>query len=528
MEFLQIALRPEYETIRHLALIISLFLITWTYTLKGKFLIDDIEGMERFSDTFKDGKKVDTYEHVDGDFKKTFKNTQFNRYVKMPGSLVRWLRINLGKKFVELGKNEKGHSVYGYVQDPFRHHLISLTLHLANVILIYFFLSAVFDPKLALLSTLLFTVHPVSTQAVAWISGIGYLLSLMGALSAFNGAVYLENLVTAIPTVVTGCVVSVYGLFAGAFNWVILFYIGKPWLAIASLVVFLPAFLTFGKGFVNMRVDEFKKQNMGESTIIHPKKIIVMVKTIYYYIKLVIFPKRLGLFHKWGYHYDEKIERLDWMFFKGLACIGVLGYCVAVGPPPVVFGIIWFFAYICIFSNFITAMQFVVDRYAFIPSLGYCVILSYLLLPYPVLFAFVLGLYMMRTLTHLPTYNDLLSFYRSNCSNFPNSEVALGNLGVTYMNMGRAGSAVDTWNEAVSIEPQYDVPHYNLYSIFKSNGLVQKAYEHLKQCLNAKVVHFPEQWTKEFEVIERQMSLKPLNKQMEDINERYRAIQSRK
>ena len=217
---------------------------------------------------------------------------------------------------------------------------------------------------------------------------------------------------------------------------------------------------------------------------------------------------------------------MDGMFWKGLLALSVIGYGILCGPPEIQFGLIWWFVYLIVFSNFITAMQFVVDRYAFISSLGYSLIVAYVLRDYPVVFGVLLGLHAMRTMTHLPTYDNLTKFYQSNAFNFPDSEVALGNLGVNYMHCGKAGSAVDVWQDAIKINPHYDVPHYNLYSIFKSNGMVQQSYEHLKNCLDSKIVHFPTEWNNEKIQLEQHMkSMKPLNHHMGELNERYRHIQ---
>ena len=88
-----------------------------------------------------------------------------------------------------------------------------------------------------------------------------------------------------------------------------------------------------------------------------------------------------------------------------------------------------------------------------------------------------------------------------------------------------AGSAVDSWFQAIKINPLYDVPHFNLYSVFRGNGMVMQAYEHLKQCLNAKTVHFNKEWSnekvrcEEFIKIMRPLDeyARELNKKMEDL-----------
>jgi len=67
--------------------------------------------------------------------------------------------------------------------------------------------------------------------------------------------------------------------------------------------------------------------------------------------------------------------------------------------------------------------------------------------------------------------------------------------------------AIDTWNEASRQNALYDVPWYNLYSICKQNNDLYGARKFLMMCLNAKTVHFPDQWKKEMVELEKVISM---------------------
>jgi len=513
----------------HVAILSILYLITWLPSIKGGWVSDDLEGIAKFSDRYHAPKHelVDYYDLEIAGKKTQFKNTAFNPHIGFPETFIRWFRINMGKKHTTIGKNAKGHDVYGWVQDPFRHHIFSLILQYANIILAYIFLSEVFGPTLAIMAVGLFIVHPVCCQTVAWISGIGYLLCLFGALLTFNAALFLPSHVSMYVVIFTS-LISAYGLFPGNFNFVILLMLWFWPQAIISLLACSFNGYRQSRKILGVRIKEFKKQNMGQSTFLNWNKPIVMLKTLWYYTHFIIFPKRLGLFHKWGYHYDSKIERFDRLAFGGLLVLGCLIYFAWFGVSIVQFAVLWFAVYLITFSNFITAMQFVADRYIFIPALGYCLLVSYLLQDHMWLYFMLAGMGMMRIWVHMPTFKNEVDFYTSNCFNFPNSEVAYGNLGVAYMHSGRPGTAVDTWLHATKIDDSYDVPHYNLYSIFRSNGNLDMAKKHLDDCLKAKVVHFPDVWTKERGSLEAQIyykrpltdHIKEVNKAMEVFNER--------
>jgi len=281
-----------------------------------------------------------------------------------------------------------------------------------------------------------------------------------------------------------------------------LLMIGKFQASFVYLLVGGVVFLAQALYAVKFRSDAFKKQNMGESTKIHWRKIFVIFKTIWYYFKMMIFPKRLGLFHNFLYHWPDHARHPNREFYLGVLSFIGCGVWFYFAPFTVRFGIMWYFLYLTIFSNLITAQQVVSERYVYYPSFGFAIILGYYLQDYPIILAFILGIYIMRIWVFLPTFQNEVRFYESNTVNFPDSEVAMGNLGVSYLNHRMPHKAMDTWFEATRQNPHYDVPWYNLYSMFKENGDILSARDFLVKCLNAKTIHFREQWTKELAEID--------------------------
>ncbi len=501
----------------HIFLISFIHLITWGYciTIRG-FCSDDIEGIAKFSDRFVQEKdpqgnivkeyKLDYYEvqwpkdQKDKDGKLlTVKvpNVGKDPTIGWPNWFMRWWRLNLGKSFQKIGENSKGHIIYGYVQSARRHHAINIVLQLFNLLLGYNLLSRLFGSNLAFLSIVLFAVHPCGVQTVGWISGVNYVLSLFGALLTFNIPMYVHNPYILYPLLSLTSYISCMTLLPGCFNFVILFILGYRLEILPSLLIGLFVLSRQGREAVSFRIKAFKEQNMQRSTFLSLSKPIVMIKTLWYYVRLVFYPKRLGLFHTWGYHYEEPIEHTDGLFLFGFISLIAISLGIYVGSFPIQFGLIWFMTYLLIFSNIVTAQQFVSERYAYIPTFGFSLVLAYFLIDYPVLIAFIVGVFIMRIWMHLPTFKNEVLFYESNCFNFPQSEVAMGNLGVAYLNHGMHYKAFDEWNSATRQNPLYDVPWYNLYSISKQNGDILNARRYLQKCLDAHTVHFPEQWKKE-------------------------------
>ena len=253
------------------------------------------------------------------------------------------------------------------------------------------------------------------------------------------------------------------------------------------------------------RIKVFKEQNMEECTKFTWTRVVIMCKTIAYYTTLCLFPKRLGLYHVYGYHYNDPIKKQDKIFWAGIGLLAAMILGIIYGNFLIKFGIIWYLTYIAFFSNWITMHQFIGERYCYIPVIGLCLLLAGVLEHSLLAFGMVCGLYMMRTWVHLPTYEDEVPFYQSNIWNFPDSEVAFANLGVTYIKRGLMGSAIDMWLISLKINKDYDVAYYNLSSTLKTKGDLKSAHANLKKAIECPSCHFREIWKRELTQLEGEM-----------------------
>lgn len=509
--------------------IILLVFITYSYViLFGGACSDDVAGIEQYDGTlmYPDEKGVKV------------------RKVSY-GTLSKWVRHKLtgghfpSRHHYKLPDGKLGEPIpSGKVMS--HHHFMSVAFHAIACILLYNFLLTVTNPTVALMTVCLFTVHPTCTQAVAWPSAIGYILSLICICSSLNIShwIYANHDLTHIIIGLAGIAFfQVWGLYAQAipmFTWVILVVLGQYETAAVAFVFSGLAAIRNLREYVVHRKEEFKKQKMESSTSFNVRKPIVALKTLAYYLYLSVFPNRLGLYHKFGFHYDKRIELWDWRAICGLFFVGVSSYLFFTSPIEIKLGLVWFVVFLTLFLNWITAQQWVTERYLYIPVIGLCLITAYVLQSHPAIYWFIFGMMMCRTLVHMPTYENELKFYLSNTWNFDKSEVAFGNLGVTYASAGLTGAANDMWLVAGSINPNYDVPFYNMFSRAKSQGMIaiqNGAYEHgmqmlaqaiplMEKVLKCKVLHFPDMWKKELEDL-RGMLANPISFLVNELGRLY-------
>ena len=514
----------------HLVILLLLWL-TYSYVIaKGGFVSDDLQGIEQYDGTLQ-------YPVEDKDGKTT--NDANGKVIKgrkiCYGTLSKWVRYHLcGGHFPSKHRYKKPDGTDGdnvpCGKVSRRHHTLSVVVQSIACILLYQFLITFTTPTIALLTVCLFIVHPTCVQAVAWPSAIGYILSLIcicASLLISTWTMVQTNIWLAILGLGGIAFFQIWGVYAQGIplaTCLIMLLLGQWPLAIFSgIIALIPTVINLG-GYVSYRKSEFKKQAMEQSTNLSPRKFIVVLKTIAYYFYLTCWPARLGLYHTWGFHYDKEIERWDWRATSGLLLVSGSLLALCYGPLEIKLGILWFYCFLFLFLNWITAQQWVTERYLYIPVIGLSLITcTYLQEILPIYFL-IFGMFLSRTLTHLGTYDNELRFYLSNTWNFPNSEVAHGNLGVAYASAGLSGAANDNWVIAGTINKDYDVPFYNIFSATKSRAfmMIQNgAYEQgiqtlassipmLEKVLCCKVLHFKEGWTKEYNDLKSMVS-NPIN-----------------
>lgn len=437
------------------------------------------------------------------------------------GMISRWVRYNLaGGNYPSKHKLPDGKSVpMGKL--PSGHHIFNIVILNALILLGYNFLSGLFGSKVAFITLALFTVSPIGTQCIAWCSGLGYPLCLFWIFVILNYVQTFDFGVLSFIGIILLCIMSINALFVAMALPAILLLLGHHEFAFSALIVSIVMGLRIVRHTIKIRTDEFKKQDMGNLTKFSPRRFIMAIKTLMYYFEFVVWPNRLGLYHEWGNKNPDELERQDARFLKGLVAVGGLVAIAFLTPHfAVKFGILWFFAFIFIFLNWITIQQFVTERYLWIPSIGFYLIVAFTLQGHENLLYLIGGILICRTWVHLPTYDDELRFYLSNTWNYQNAETALANLGCTWIRIGNVGSALDAWHASSKANPDYDVPLANIFFHHRSAAMLdvehgnyesaidklKVAHHYIDACCKCSVRHFKDDWDKELKNVTKWIS----------------------
>jgi len=431
-------------------------------------------------------------------------------------------------------------SIWGI--NPFGYHLTNVVLHALCSVFVYLIAGRVFENFIsAFIAGALFALHPIHSEAVAWIAGRADLLAAFFLFLSFY--FYIQVRDTRGPRSLTSSLL----LFALAL-------LSKETAIVMPLLIAAhdychgreternaSSFITRGVLlFLSLAVLYFVLRSvvLGSVVVGHPDappltpaRIFDTWFVLLNYLQLVVLPANLKVF----YHFPTK-EFLSVIFIG----IGMGGYVIVAAT---MFFLYWhdkklFFCGVWFLVTLLPTLgpagiTIMADRYLYIPSLGLCLAFGHLFKKFErsnlrVQFAFVLVASILvvfffltwqrnkiwkNDLTYftqatvdapdLPLANNNLgkwylernrnkeavSFFEKALRADPNYIFSLTNLGAAYTQMGWHKQAIATYQRAISKKPDFADAHFGLGNTYREIGQFDEAITHWKMATLAKPEH---------------------------------------
>jgi tetratricopeptide (TPR) repeat protein len=403
--------------------------------------------------------------------------------------------------------------------DPHAFHAASLVLHVANVTLVFFLLRRLTKENLgAAFGALVFAIHPLQVESVAWASELRGLLGATFSLGSFHLFLnfarrpaaksslipsYTLSVMLAVcamlskPTyVVDGFIIAALGVWACQRSWKQAVFDTAPFLAVGLVLV-----------AVTTNVQSAPRGEVG--VWLRP---FIAGDTITFYLAKLIYPLDLAIdygrkpnlvmTHWWAY--------LEWLVPIAL---GVVAWKFRKSAPSLAFGLVISLAALLPVLGF-TPFLFqekstVADRYMYLPMLGIAIIAAFWIAGLPIakkkfiILAPVIGLIWAAIsftqthvwassyalLTHAVAVNPNSAAAQNNLGNLvsakedfsramecytraANSEPTFmlyrNNVGVAESQLGDYANAEVQFRRAIALAPNDPLPHYDLGSLLLS------------------------------------------------------------
>lgn len=338
-------------------------------------------------------------------------------------------------------------------------HFINLLLYIFTCILLYKLLQTIFKEYnllLPLLATLLFVVHPLHTEPVVNIKSRDELFVLLGLLIALIFYVkyatthQLKYVGLAMLAVLFAALSKKNALAALGLVPVVLYFVKADYkkigIATFSVLLMVIAFVLMKKGLLSGKAT--REMLFFENPLVYQgnfmDRITVALYCSWFYLEMLIFPMNLSFYY--GYNQIPMTDFTYWQVWTALLFFipaGIYGFIQFLKRKPIGLGIvIWFGVMLGVINLLFPIVGIVADRFTYIFSIGFCIVVAYLLLKIfkietaksiikvklPAIFIFtilgILVVYSLRTIARNPNWHDKLTLYKNDIQHLTESAKA--------------------------------------------------------------------------------------------------------
>ncbi|MCK5215174.1 MAG: tetratricopeptide repeat protein [Candidatus Omnitrophica bacterium] len=375
--------------------------------------------------------------------------------------------------------------------DPYIYHLDNLLLHLGNIILVFWFIYLLTGRlQISLLTALLFGVHPLRVESVAWIAerkDVLYAFFYLGALISYVysikrntfqnryiglcWALFLFSLLSKAQAASLPLSLLVIDYFLGRrFNKNLLY---------EKIPFFM---LSFIFGAVTMTIQHQLQAFNPIPAYTFWEKFLFIHYELLAYLGKILIPVNLCCF----YPYPEKFhDTLPAIFYYAPFIVLFLGIGVFKTKnhtKSIVFGFLFFFVNIFLLLKIIPVGSFIIaDRYTYLPSIGLSFIIAqgYIFLTHHktpfiqrlrpiIIFLLLVCLTTLSFLTfnRCQVWKDSYTLWSDVIDKYPRVPLAYNNRGLICYSRGQYHAAINDFNQALHYYPNYSQAYNNRGSIY--------------------------------------------------------------
>jgi hypothetical protein len=351
-------------------------------------------------------------------------------------------------------------------------HLSSILLHMAVAASLLFLIRRLTgNLKAALLAAALFAMHPIHTEAVAWLSSSGdMLLTLFLVLclyfyAAEDGPISFASLIfatLAMFTKETGIVVPalifLYEWTRSSFKHSVVKALPYLVPAILFLELRAQAIHTFRSGVA-------KQMGLDELILAWPRMIAD-------YLGHLIWPVHLSP------SYDMPADQAIWpLLLLALACAALL-WAGRSWSPNARFGALWFALTLlpALATRAVFADDYVHDRYLYLPTVGLALMAAVLFSRLRLTRATVAAacavaiLLCWGTRRELPIWQNEIALFQRGAETSPRNPYFKSNLAVIYLDSHREAEAFPMIQQVIALRPRDYQGYYNMFRYYQQTG----------------------------------------------------------
>jgi len=392
------------------------------------------------------------------------------------------------------------------------YHLVSISLHAANAVLLYLLILAMAGTGLnagggnaqlaSLLISLFFAVHPVNTEAVNYIwqrselmASFFYLVTLLCMVNYMRGGkalLYAAAVVSFVMALLTKEMAVTVPVVLLLFDWyfissfkkdVFMRNLKRYYLPFIVLAVVYACFRLF-----SYRILRESGTGGGSAGWGAFKYFITQARVIIQYLRLMVFPRGLSV------HHDVPLSSsLSDPTFLASGAVILLMIAGAVMMRKKLrtysFFILWFFIMLIPTSSVIPLYPVIMNEHR-IYLAGAGLVAVFVLASTKkstlLLMAVLLVLCASLTVKRNSEWKDSFTLWSAVAREYPDNYMAYFNLGVAHVASEQYDKGIEYYRKAVSIKPDYAEAYYNLGVAYGGLGKYDDALDSYKQAIGIK------------------------------------------
>ena len=413
--------------------------------------------------------------------------------------------------------------------NPFGYHLTSLLLHCVNAVLFYWvalrllYLSTSCAPRkytlqsAAGLAALLFAIHPLRVESVAWATErrdvlsamflLFTILSYLRAAKAETDARYKKWLSLAAGLYLLSLLSKAVGITLPLILLVLDVYplrrlgggAGK-WFGPSARKVWQEKvpFILLAAGAAAVAVEA---QSSAMRSLIRHSIDARLAQTFFglvFYLWKTVAPTGLSPLYEIPLH----LSILDWLYLVCAIAVVALTLLFVKIHESLPAGLAVWIYYVAMLAPVLgiaqSGPQLVADRYSYLSCLGWALLAaggflwvlgrwldegSNKIVTISALVLLPLGLLSFLTWKQTQVWHDSETLYHRVLFITPNSRIAHNNLAGVLLDQGRVGEATKHYFQALQIDPNYEWTHYNLARLLAAQGKDQEAAQRFRRAL---------------------------------------------
>ncbi len=398
-------------------------------------------------------------------------------------------------------------------------HLVNILIHLAGGFFLYFFAKATLKTPglrfrfakcgwIPFFTAFIWMVHPLQTQSVAYLvqrmnsqAAMFYMLSMLlyvkfrlntgtrGKWLQFAGCVFAGLL-----AVGTKQISATLPVFIILYEWYFFQELSLKWvrrhiLVLGGILLFLIiiSLIYLGHDPVGGILSAYKHRDF---TLL--QRVLTQFRVVIFYIGLLLWPQpsRLNLDHDFALSYSLTDPVTTLISMGVITALIALAILTAKREPLFSYAILWFFGNLVIESSVI-GLELVFEHRNYLPSMFVILAMVAMVFRYVkptwlgVVFLCVVGtLFTVWTFERNRVWMDELSLYRDCAEKSPAKARSRNNYGAILLRRGRLSAAIDEFQAALRIKPDYADAHYNLGNALVKQGNLTEGIDHFSETLD--------------------------------------------